>query len=676
MSSVSIFGLGAIGTALASWFHEEKYKVTVWNRSPEKAGPLLDKVTVLNTSTAESWPLGSPHALIPYSGSPTAFEATEADLSPLAKCVFLGEDAGSASLHDLALLSGMYGLFSGFPHAIALVRSSTTAVKFVDLLVPRLGAMTEYTKGMAKQIDEGKYASEGWNLALQLVAIQNIIDASAAQQVSADFIHPRDPVDDQLISLYYRYFHSAHPCAVPRFAIQRYVVSDRQAIQPLYAVMKYIGSLHNPLIPSAQLKDQVEAELAVVRNTNHVVSPFAVQAVLLYAIAVYWCDETRKGLDLLEEAIQMALGLGMNRSDFATQNGRNDPILEESWRRTWWQVYITDAHIAGSTHTYPFRTTGIQMDVRLPCEEAEYESGNIPNPRTLEEYDMREFADDEHEFSSFAELVGLTRSLDLALASRQDLDIKNISTVCANVDTIHVSWTSLLPPSKKTVFRSDGSLDEILFKAHAIIHTWIVDLHRQLSTLAYSTIEGVAYCCPPAPPESLLQSNSPESDLHTRRVLHSIERFESLLTLPTNIVSHTPFIICMIAIVAIAHLSACRYVFKGQELRLNRERIRAIMGTLKAMGEHWSLGKRTYQEISVIAREILSLDRPLPSPPASREEQTTGVYEVMTDISAFAFAPDMAVEPLDFCDLFDIDYHEATIRDALSHDLVLAECCI
>lgn len=102
----------------------------------------------------------------------------------------------------------------------------------------------------------------------------------------------------------------------------------------------------------------------------------------------------------------------------------------------------------------------------------------------------------------------------------------------------------------------------------------------------------------------------------------------------------------MIAIVAIAHLSACRYVFKGQEFRLNRERIRVIMGTLKAMGEHWSLGKRTYQEISVIAREILSLDRPLPSPPASREPQhsTTGVSdvsdasEVMASIYFFGWA--------------------------------------
>lgn len=43
MSSVSILGLGAMGTALATQFLKEKYKVAVWNRSPEKAIPLLDR---------------------------------------------------------------------------------------------------------------------------------------------------------------------------------------------------------------------------------------------------------------------------------------------------------------------------------------------------------------------------------------------------------------------------------------------------------------------------------------------------------------------------------------------------------------------------------------------------------------------------------------------------------
>jgi 3-hydroxyisobutyrate dehydrogenase len=257
MSSITVLGLGAMGTALAARFLEKKYNVAVWNRSPEKASPLLNKganlaqtaangintsdliiicllddfavqttlagaldqlqgKTIVNLTNgtpdqarklsdlvvghgaryihggimATPSMIGSPHALILYSGSQQAFKAEEPCLSVLAKCTFLSEDAGAASLYDLALLSGMYGLFSGFLHATALVRSNTSAVRFTDFLVPWLGAMNEYTKGMAKQIDEGKHASEGSNIAMQLVAIQNIIETSAAQQVSSDFIHP------------------------------------------------------------------------------------------------------------------------------------------------------------------------------------------------------------------------------------------------------------------------------------------------------------------------------------------------------------------------------------------------------------------------------------------------------------------------------------------------------
>lgn len=78
---------------------------------------------------------------------------------------------------------------------------------------------------------------------------------------------------------------------------------------------------------------------------------------------------------LLDRAIAMALHLGMQTREFAYSNGESDPLLEECWRRTWWQIYMTDAHIAGSTSTYPFRTSGMDMSVDLPCDEDAYESG-------------------------------------------------------------------------------------------------------------------------------------------------------------------------------------------------------------------------------------------------------------------------------------------------------------
>lgn len=47
MSEVSVIGLGNMGSALARAFVENGRAVTVWNRSPEKAAPLVEKGAVL-----------------------------------------------------------------------------------------------------------------------------------------------------------------------------------------------------------------------------------------------------------------------------------------------------------------------------------------------------------------------------------------------------------------------------------------------------------------------------------------------------------------------------------------------------------------------------------------------------------------------------------------------------
>lgn len=104
----------------------------------------------------------------------------------------------------------------------------------------------------------------------------------------------------------------------------------------------------------------------------------------------------------------------------------------------------------------------------------------------------------------------------------------------------------------------------------------------------------------------------------------------------------------MIANVTIAHLSACRFIYHGQRLSQSREKIRLTMGTLKRLSEQWVLGKRTYREIGIIARELLSLakdtpvtlpaaDLALPDPPS-------------IDMPALGMLPD---GNLDFCAIFD-----------------------
>lgn len=195
-----------------------------------------------------------------------------------------------------------------------------------------------------------------------------------------------------------------------------------------------------------------------------------------------------------------------------------------------------------------------------------------------------------------------------------------------NFDASITGWCSLLPQSKKKLFRSDGTLDEQLFRAEILINTlvseettllssdsnrYVVDIHRPLSDLAYCAIESVSRCAPPAPKHTPIPSN------HTPRILRAIESFNRLLTLSGSLKVHTPFIICMIANTTVAYLSACKHIFDNISVKLAREKIRMNMGLLKALGKHWPLAERTYQEVGIIAREILCLLDHDVSPPTT-----------------------------------------------------------
>ncbi|WP_410668734.1 NAD(P)-dependent oxidoreductase [Amycolatopsis sp. cmx-4-68] len=182
---VGVLGLGRMGSALAGALLGAGHDVSVWNRSPLKAGPLLDRGARLAATPAEAasadvvisclstydtqqpvleaaapagrtlvnltsgtpeqargvakWAasegveyvdgvimavpqgIGTPGARILYSGSAAAFDAQRDVLPVLGEPVFLGEDAGLAALYDLALLGIMWSTMGGFLHALALV---------------------------------------------------------------------------------------------------------------------------------------------------------------------------------------------------------------------------------------------------------------------------------------------------------------------------------------------------------------------------------------------------------------------------------------------------------------------------------------------------------------------------------------------------------------------------
>jgi 3-hydroxyisobutyrate dehydrogenase-like beta-hydroxyacid dehydrogenase len=147
--------------------------------------------------------IGTPKAFLLYSGSERAFDAHRRQLDVLGTSTYVGADPGLASLQDLALLSGMYGMLGGAIHALALVATEgVPASQFsASLLVPWLNAMAGVIPHLAQQIDSGDYTTGVVsNLGMQAVAYANITQASKDQGIAVDLLAPLQALIDQRVA--------------------------------------------------------------------------------------------------------------------------------------------------------------------------------------------------------------------------------------------------------------------------------------------------------------------------------------------------------------------------------------------------------------------------------------------------------------------------------------------
>jgi len=105
--------------------------------------------------------------------------------------------------------------------------------------------------------------------------------------------------------------------------------------------MQWIGSVYSPDVPSTELGEMAmnQIEMATLPPNG-----FTVQALLLAAIATHSQNDMIRSRALLDKAIYLALEIRMNSRTFA--NMERDPVMAESWRRTYWFMYITDAKFA------------------------------------------------------------------------------------------------------------------------------------------------------------------------------------------------------------------------------------------------------------------------------------------------------------------------------------------
>ncbi|TDE96195.1 NAD(P)-dependent oxidoreductase [Occultella glacieicola] len=128
--------------------------------------------------------IGQDGSSILYSGAAEVFQRHERLLGSWGEATYFGGDAGLASLEDLALLSGMYVMFAGLLHGMAMVASvGVSASTFVTRAQPFLAAMTETFPAFAETIDSRRYDAPD-RQSLEFSDLGNLVRASTEAGIS------------------------------------------------------------------------------------------------------------------------------------------------------------------------------------------------------------------------------------------------------------------------------------------------------------------------------------------------------------------------------------------------------------------------------------------------------------------------------------------------------------
>lgn len=406
--------------------------------------------------------------------------------------------------------------------------------------------------------------------------------------------------DEQLVNLYYLNFHTAHPILLPRNLYWK-----RAYPRFLKAVVEFVGSHFSPATSSNALREATARELG--RGDQN--TPEMVQARIIYAISLLARNEAQEGQRELGQAIKTAIELGMHRRDFAAAHATIRPIEEESLRRTWYELYVTDGCIAAFQRKSSFETNAVGADVLLPCEEGMYADGMcLLNPPSKDDFDSRVFADEEVAFSSFSYRIEAVRILGrvLSITGAHGVHRDEVQAV----DNALAAWMHHLPPSKSDseIVNTYGELDEVMFQAHTLIQYATILLHFPRGDLtspvpATTDVPGgqsAKFLCP-----------CTRQHVHSIKAIDASKTLSMLAALRIPVQKHSPFFVYPLALGAIVQLSVSMSHSSRSNhcLEQHRDRTTLILGVLKSLSRYWSIAEIVLRALKKVAFAIFQPSR-------------------------------------------------------------------
>ncbi|WP_062473333.1 NAD(P)-dependent oxidoreductase [Variovorax boronicumulans] len=248
---VSVLGLGAMGVVIARLFLDQGYKVTLWNRTADKADALVARGAVLARSAAEAlrasrmavmcvydyraadaifamdgrllaqlttgspkdareaeaWAhrhgaaylegaiqaapdqMGRPDTPLLVSGAQAVFAEAEPLLKVLAGgIVYLGEKASAAAAMDLATLSSIYGTMLGFLHGARIAEHEGFDVaEYGRIVAGIMPTFAGFLQHEGAVIQSGDFAITQSPMRISVEATQRILQTAQEAGINTEF---------------------------------------------------------------------------------------------------------------------------------------------------------------------------------------------------------------------------------------------------------------------------------------------------------------------------------------------------------------------------------------------------------------------------------------------------------------------------------------------------------
>ncbi|TDZ66089.1 hypothetical protein CTRI78_v003253 [Colletotrichum trifolii] len=445
-----------------------------------------------------------------------------------------------------------------------------------------------------------------------------------------------------LFDLYFANFHDTHPWLLPKPQLLSHVGADPQPFQFLASCIAFVGSLFSNAISSEELREKAFS----LASGSLPMTPWTVQGLLVLSVAAFGENRTDLSGGWMDAATQMALDLGLHKRSFA--DAEPDAFVAESFRRTYWALYFHGNMRAMREDSASFTLFRVPATTGLPCEEWEYQSGDIPEALSLAQYDSRNPME-ERSYSSWTYLIDLCRLSGELIMPLVILPPEIVAKSVDRADSRIVSWLISLPKWKQQLVDSSGAVDMILFHAMAYAHG--LRIRMQLPTGALGLeIRDLLALGPLFKSRETSPSLTPRSNwLTCSTALQAGLSIVGLFNFSLPPARYSPALIIGLRRAAIPLLEAG--IYGASESSALREKLDLLLGVLKVAGDRWPLARDIGTEVGEVMRDTNTSDYFLGSTATSHFDNTLDAFINDTstgrrteDYDAFVFPESKAVD--------------------------------